>query len=251
LVMVMMVGCWVQEEELSASFDASYSTEPVLEDFGLTAEVAEKTDSQSNLNDVDITNESQNEALFENEFCDTSVYYTEGNPVQEKYWLCTVDELGEIIVASGMFWEEWWNSTGPTGRFSYQNTGSWDDNHAEIYVPLLPTSGFGSLDDIRSYLMKYYSETWVDSMLSHTFPPFIEYNDMLFIHIARNSSARPNWETAIHILICRVDYLIFVESVVSYWDFEVGYEFELTHSFTFIDGRIDSTSICPIWLEWL
>ena len=242
LLVVMMVGCGTQNGDLSADFDLN--------------EVVEDANSQSNLNAVDVTNvtnESQNDALFGNEFSDTDVYHTENvtdcsNLTQEKYWLFTVEELGEVIVATGIFWDGWWNSA---GKFSYQNRGSWDDNLADIYVPLLPSSGFGSLDDIRSYLMKYYSDTWLDSILSTEFSPFIEYNDMLFIHSARMSSARPNWETASHVLICQVDNLTIVESAVIYWDYETEGEFELTHSFTFIDGRIDSTSICPIWLEWL
>jgi len=239
LLVLVMAGCGTQDGDLSADFDLT--------------EVVEDANSQSNLNTVDITNESQNEALLGNEFCDTNVYHTESvtacsDLTQEKYWLFAVEELGEAIVATGVFWEEWWNST---GRFSYQNRGSWDDNFAKIYVALLPSSGFRSLDDIRSYLMKYYSETWVDSILSTEFSPFIEYNNMLFIHSARMSSARPNWETATHILICQVDNLAIVESVAFYWDYETEGEFELTHSFTFINGRIDSTSICPIWLESL
>jgi hypothetical protein len=99
--------------------------------------------------------------------------------------------------------------------------------------------------------MRYYSETWVDSILSAEFSPFVEYKDMLYIHSVRMSSARPNWETATHKLISQVDYLVVVESIVPFWDPETEYAFELTHGFTFIDGRIDSTSICPIWLEWL
>ena len=175
----------------------------------------------------------------------TNTEYTiNTNADNRDYHVWTIEELGDIIVASGVFWRDWWDAT---GRFSYQNTGPWYDKINGIYLALLPSSGFGSLSDIRSYLMKYYSEAWVDSMLSAQFAPFIEYNDRLFIHSARNSSSRPNWEAATHTLICQVDYLISVESIVSYWAPETEYAFELTHGFTFIDGRIDSTSIRTIW----
>ena len=35
---------------------------------------------------------------------------------------------------------------------------------------LLPSSGFASLNDIRSYLLQYYTETWVDTGLSGGLP---------------------------------------------------------------------------------
>ena len=160
---------------------------------------------------------------------------------QEQRRLWTVEELGAIIVATGIFWDEWWYTT---GRFSYFNLGSWKDNQDSIYVELLPSSGFGSLCDIRSYLLHYYTEAWVDSMLSAEFPPFIEHNNALFVHVARKCSSYPDWETATHVITYQSDILALVESTVFYWSPEVNKGHDVTSSFIFINGRIDRSSRC-------
>jgi len=177
---------------------------------------------------------------------------TDENP---REW--TIEELGEIIVASGNFWEDWWDTI---ERFSFEHIGNWAYIHpySTIYSELLSTSGFENLNDIRDYLLKYYTESWVDAMLSRSFAPFIEYNNVLFIHAARACSVRPDWETATHTLISQDGCYASVESTVLYrscypTETDDGlifmHVFEVTYNFTFINGRIDTTSVCPIWGE--
>lgn len=103
-------------------------------------------------------------------------------------------ELGETIVTAMSFWEEWWYMR---GRFSFEHV--FDDwLEGSIYQRLLPTSGFESMADIRDYLMRFYTESMVDSILHSNFPPFVEYDGLLYIHAARAGFTRTYWETAIH-----------------------------------------------------
>ena len=160
---------------------------------------------------------------------------------QEQYRLWTVEELGGIIVASGIFWEEWWQGI---GRFSNYNLGSWKDIREIFYSELLPTSGFGSLCDIRYYLLQYYTDAWVHSMLTLNQPPFIEHNNVLFVHVTRICSSYPDWDAASHVLINQVGYLAYVKSTVSLWSPEVNEITDATITFIFVDGRINRSSMC-------
>ena len=79
-----------------------------------------------------------------------------------------IEELGERIVAANEIWEDWWLLR---GRFSREN----QDFGTIISYPahgvrLLPESGFKSLSEVRNYLLKYYTESWVDCQLSREFP---------------------------------------------------------------------------------
>ena len=196
-----------------------------------------------------------NRDVYEIEAHNALEYYAESATYdqelrQEQYRIWTVEELGEIIVASSLFWEDW---RSVTERFSHHNLGSMgtDITHPQVYMDVLPTSGFESLQDIRNYLLQYYTESWVDAMLSTTFPPFVEYNNVLYIHVIRIDLIRPHWEAATHTLISQEGYIAIVDSVVFVWHYEVSQGSEATFSFTFINGRIDSTLVCPVWLEWL
>ena len=132
------------------------------------------------------------------------------------YHQWTIEELGDIIVSAGTFWNDWWYGT---DRFSYLNTGSWEDIHADIYLPLLPSSGFENLNDIRNYLLQYYTVTWVNNLLGSDFTPFVEYEDRLYVHSIRAGFTRTNWETAI---IARIEQkypydFIYVSALNSAW----------------------------------
>ena len=172
----------------------------------------------------------------------------------------TIEELGEIIVAAGTFWEDWWVRR---DRFGWEHTGYWKDAseynqyHPSNYVQLLPTSGFDNINDIRDYLLQLYTATWVDTWLTHEFSPFVEHNDMLYIHSIRICSVYPIWETATHTISNQVGCHAFVKSTVTFWWVEPYCEingvtrsyYDATLYFAFVNGRINSTSYCPVFRE--
>ena len=153
-------------------------------------------------------------------------------------------ELGETIVAAGTFWEDWWFLRGMFSRFEHI---AWDERDEmpehlsyHIFARLLPTSGFESISDIRNYLLQYHTEAWTDLKLFGEFPPFVEYDSILYINtlLAREYLIRPDWETATHTLIEQDGNHAVVETTVlaASWSSEFQ---EAQHLFTFIDGRID------------
>ena len=168
----------------------------------------------------------------------------------------TIQELGETIVAAGMFWNDRWYVR---GRFDPQHIGGGElPQHISAargygFARLLPTSGFESLNDVRNYLLQYYTESWVDSELFHEFTAFIEYDGDLFVDFTRAGFVRPNWETAAHTLIEQNGRQQIVETtvLVGGWhraDFDpMDYAWEAAIRFTLIDGRIDSPSNYELW----
>jgi len=173
----------------------------------------------------------------------------------EEYWGLTIEELGEIIVAAGMFWEEWW---GLTGRFSFEHQDH-SDRIEEIrpqyihmipYSALRPSSGLENINDVIDFLLNFYTKNWIyDELFHQETPSFVEYADVLFFYggiIGPFPSPRPNWYTATHIMLEHADNRVVVETTVTHgwWFRELDGEspntFEVTHIFVFIDGRIDS-----------
>jgi len=115
-----------------------------------------------------------------------------------------------------------------------------------IYAPLLPSSGFAGQDDIRSYLLQFYTGEWIDVLFSMEFAPFAEYDGILFINSARAGFSRPNWQTATHALVFQEGNKSIVKTTLYHGAWhrlpygESAYPFEMTHRFTLINGRIDS-----------
>ena len=156
---------------------------------------------------------------------------------REQLRVWTVEELGEIIAASGTFWNDWWYLT---GWFDYEhferrafderipehlsNSGPW-----EIFSP---TAQFTSLAGIRDFLVQYYTTTRVDEFFSHRAFPFVEHENIVYVNTARTCTYRPPWERATHTLIKQNGCRIIVESTMGVW----------TISFTFINGRIHNES---------
>ena len=213
----------------------------------------------------------------------------EAASVQPNTW--TIEELGATIVAAGTFWEDWWIGRrwfSPENYLSYE-WWNWEPmpEHYVTFSPehnawierqnayidewnakfpeglldnrafniLLPSSGFTSLDDIREYLLQYYTEAWVDAKLFSDFPIFVEYDGVLFVDVARACSLRPIWETASHILLetgsLPDEGILVVETTVGYrepWG-PLGVTstvYLATYRFTFIHSKINSvTELCP------
>jgi len=161
----------------------------------------------------------------------------------------SIEELGAIIVSSGIFWGEWWQLN---GRFDFEHIkfdpSWWEANHPTRehvgHARVLPTSGFESLNDIRKYLLQYYTESRVKEILIRDL--FIEHNNMIYTDVDRAGFSQPNWETAIHTLIeqegSRVVVRTTVLSLIPY-DAIIFSGFEnnqFRYYYTFIDGRIDN-----------
>ncbi|MCL1934853.1 MAG: hypothetical protein FWF57_00510 [Defluviitaleaceae bacterium] len=134
--------------------------------------------------------------------------------------------LEETIVKSMSFWHE---VLYLRGRFSQEHLGHysevWDfPQHKPIlraYQRVLPTSGFESLQDIKDYLLQFYTESFLESVFSSdNFPSFIEYDNTLYIHTARIGFASSKLETAVYTLIEHSNEYSIVETSVlrTVWD---------------------------------
>ena len=153
--------------------------------------------------------------------------------------------LGETIVTAMSFWEEWWEMR---GRFSYINPYFLVPEHfpSSLYSKVSLSSGFESLNDIRIYLLQFYTERWLDSFPPYRIGPFIEYDGVLYMAVARAGLSRPNWSTASHILIEKEGNIAIVETTLYHGSWHRvhsggdAYPFEMTHRFTLIDGKIDN-----------
>jgi len=192
-------------------------------------------------------------------------------PETSENW--TIKELGANIEAAGDFWNAWWasHSTFERGHIddSRRNWNPWDETITPAHHPLsrgfaivLPSSGFASLGDIGVYLSQFYTQTWVDRGLftepevfmdvhgtEYTifgyagFAGFEEYEGELFIFAQPEMSARPNWQTATHILLEQDGNRAVVQTIVttSIYGFDGGGTMPtITYRFTLIDGKIDS-----------
>jgi len=164
----------------------------------------------------------------------------------------TIEELGEIIVAAGMFWEEFQSLN---GRFSVEHhdiparmRGD-HPQHLGSYMGLLPSSGFENINDIREYLSQFYTQEWIDDMLFNQFPPFVEHNGKLYMLggvAGPGTDPRPDWNTASHALIEQGGKIIIIETTVTHGSWHRvhpiyggdAFPFEMTHHFTFASGRI-------------
>ena len=175
--------------------------------------------------------------------------YSAGGTENGQAGAFTLEELGAVIEASGRFWTEWWMMT---GRFDHEHLGEWGEGPEHllpVYAALLPSSGFGSLDDIRRYLLQLYTEQLVDSWLSSPFAPFREYDNTLFIHQIRVSSVISDWDAAVHTLVdlCCCGTVAVVDTTIVGIPSETPSQyFAMTPRFTLVNGRIDSESYNPV-----
>ena len=157
----------------------------------------------------------------------------------------TIEELGATIEAAGTFWNDWWWNR---RRFAFEHIVAWGGEEVPehldtVYLQLLPTSGFESIDDIRNHLLQYYTENWVDNELFREFAFFVEYDGILYVMAVRASFIDRIWETAEHILIEQDGNRAVVKTTVSVWCGESGEYIETQHRITFINGRINDWSM--------
>ena len=155
----------------------------------------------------------------------------------------SLEELGEIIVTAGAFWENWWFMRGGFEHTDYEEMIGGNK------IRLLPESGFENLNDIRNYLLQYYTENWVDSTMSAEYFVFAEYFNILYMHNIRAGFPRPDWATATHVLVEQNGNRAIVETTVlaGAWQPDLIYSTESLFRFTFVDGRIDDVNRNMIW----
>ena len=168
---------------------------------------------------------------------------TQSNEQMDTAQAWIIEELGATIVTAGTFWEEWW---GLRGRFAHEHIAfdEWDDVPSHmmgVYSRILPTSGFDSINSVHSYLLQYYTESWIAREQSGELAAFVEYNGVLYIHTARAGFPSPRWETAAHVLIEQDGSRVVVETTVPVadWDAYTVEPWDMVRRFTFVDGRID------------
>lgn len=176
---------------------------------------------------------------FENEFFDTSNL--------------DITELGATIVAAGTFWENWWHLTGPFAA-SHRGESMYNDTHTR----LLPSSGFSSLVDVRRYLSNYFTDSWIDVALGANSvvanSVIIEVDGNLYINTTRAGFPRPDWSTVNgrHHLIVSESGVATVETTVAagVWNEEgMMNPVDVTITFGFVDGRINTNSVPFVWFQ--
>ena len=165
----------------------------------------------------------------------------------------TVEELGAVIEGAGHFWEDWWEVRGRFGREHLEEWPDWEvwdarPAHIRNHLLLLPSSGFERLEQMRDYLLQYYTAAWVEGVFARGFYFFVEYEGALYMDIGRYSSILVDWNTATHRLVGQFGRYAVVESTMMYYGTEEQAYFEGTRRFWFVDGRISRTSICP-WVR--
>jgi len=208
-------------------------------------EIQTETETEISEDEATEVELSDDDTEIYEEVTDTDLVGSTPNPPATEAPAWTIEELGEIIVAGGIFWEDWWRLR---GAFATEHI-DWEEGHLQIYNRVLPSSGFSSLDDIRSYLLQYYTEAVVNTQLSGEIPIFVEYNSNLYMNSGRMSSMHPDWENATHIIIEQSGNLIVVETTVLVYVPETGAGEEVQYRFTFIDGRIDSAGNSWRWFD--
>ncbi|MCL1934836.1 MAG: hypothetical protein FWF57_00420 [Defluviitaleaceae bacterium] len=189
LLIILLIGCGTNDLLSYDSNDVYYSFSDTLH----TLDINEDANLVNDEVDTDIS--------FSEIIMDDEIYLD-------------IIELGKIIVTAMSFWEDWWDMR---GRFGYEHLGYWNDIPKHnlalgIYQKLLPTSGFESLQDIKNYLLKFYTETFLESIFSSDFSPFVEYENILYMHGVRAGFSRTNWETAIHSLVEKKDNYVIIET---------------------------------------
>ena len=150
----------------------------------------------------------------------------------------TIEELGQVIEAAGNFWEDWWNKHGvfshTDGTSIFIPTG--DYGMGLSYAPLLPASGFESLEDIRNYLLNYYTEALVDTEMVNI---LIEHDGRVYFNNARAGFPRFDWSTATHTLVEQDGSRAIVETSVLHGYFVLVPGSFVVLRFHLYDGRIN------------
>ena len=167
-------------------------------------------------------------------------------PETETYREFSVDELGDVIIQAGTFWEDWWNMNGIFVHTEWLDPDALPahilDTRGMAFLRFLPESGFASLDDVREYLARFYTQQRVDELLNDEFSVFIEYDGTLFVDATRTGFPRPKWDGTTHVLIEQDGSRAVVETTFLYGSWHRGvddaYGMRAIYRFVFEDGLI-------------
>jgi len=117
-------------------------------------------------------------------------------------------------------------------------------NGVERYRPVLSSTGFSSVSDVRNALLCYFTEEAVEAMLigndgGSDFPRFVDYNGRLYYAWEMGYPAIYDWNTAIYTLIeSEGSHDIFRVEVA-----EIGCKIFYTFYLTFVEGRMHRTDL--------
>jgi len=157
-----------------------------------------------------------------------------------------IAEHGQTIVAAGEFWEDWWHRRG----YFYWNNVDPDFRYNDTHSRLLPTSGFSNLNDVRTYLANYFTQSWIDVALGEG-SVFIYHDGFLYINTTRAGFPRVDWTTARHELIEEDGNRVVIATTVAAgaWQPELTNPVDVTFLFTLVDGLIYSNTLPLIWFQ--
>ena len=160
-------------------------------------------------------------------------------PTAEPIITHTIEELGATIEAAGQFWEDWWHKQGAFSHTDGTSVFIPTDEHGSgiSYAPLLPSSGFENLNDIRYHLSAFYTEWTVNSEIGVI---FIERDGGLYFLDARAGFPRFDWTTATHRLIEQDDHRAVVETLVLHGYFALAPGSFVSLRFYMLNGRIEN-----------
>jgi len=119
------------------------------------------------------------------------------------------------------------------------------DGH-EGYFPVLPSTGFSSVADVRNALLQYYTEEMVGRLMTGddgrgtNFPNYVDYGGRLYFKATIGYPTRFNWEEATYTLLESGDSFDILEVEVTELDCVLINIFHVT----FMDGRIHQ-------MEWI
>ena len=169
-------------------------------------------------------------------------------------------QVAETIVLAGTFWEDWWSMEG-LFAYRYWEWMYWEEIPEYIVetrgtgiARMLPSFSFQTMEDVRNYLRRYYTNTMVEAILGREHV-FIEYDGVLYVDGTRAGFPRPDWNTATHRLVEQEGDRMVVETTVL-WNVwhrgdEIGEPWEAQYRFIIIDGRIDAVEADDDAIWWL
>jgi len=122
--------------------------------------------------------------------------------------------LSRVIEQEGHFWDSWRNFlwSFDASNIDWEAPRVYHNGHE--YARLLPSSGFVNMQYIRNQLSWNYTENWIEQLLASETPPFIEYNEELYISIERPRIPHPVWEIATHVMLEQDDMHAVVETTI-------------------------------------
>ena len=159
------------------------------------------------------------------------------------------EELEQVIMTAGDIWESWWNFEHTFfGMFVHED----DPQHITDlgYGRFSPYSWMydGDPNDLRRWLSHWYTDNWINDLFGEEIPIFRDYNNVLYVMMARNIHPRPDWRTAAFEIFQEAEGRHRVDVQVHQIDSAGMFQGLRLGIFILIDGRIDE-GMSP-WFTW-